>query len=144
MVSALTENEKRYALSKVRIERARELVVESERLLNEESFKSANNRAYYAIEKSMKALLAIKGLDATTHNGVMKLINLHFIHQGDGSFSQDDYKMILRAVQIRNVSDYDDFYIASKQEAKEQVSNARSMLQKVEIYISKMMEKNDN
>ena len=86
MGSALTENENRYALSKVRIERARELVAESERLLNEESFKSANNRAYYAIEKSIKALLAIKGLDAATHNGVMKLFNLHYIHQGDGSF----------------------------------------------------------
>lgn len=53
--------EKEYyeALAKVRLERAKELLQEAKDLLEKDAYKSANNRAYYAIEKSLNALLAI-------------------------------------------------------------------------------------
>ena len=60
------------ALAKVRMERAKELLVEAKELLNRESYKSANNRAFYAIEKSVKALLATEQIEVTTHNGGLK------------------------------------------------------------------------
>ncbi|MCM1181913.1 MAG: HEPN domain-containing protein, partial [Roseburia sp.] len=44
-------------LVRIRLERAAELVSEAEALLEKEMFKSANNRAYYAIEKALSALL---------------------------------------------------------------------------------------
>lgn len=34
--------------------------------------------------------------------------------------------MITRADQIRNASDYDDFYVASKEETRQQVENAKN------------------
>lgn len=46
------------ALAKVRMERSGELLTEAKDLLDKEAYKSANNRAFYAIEKSVKALLA--------------------------------------------------------------------------------------
>ena len=39
---------------------------------------------------------------------------------------------------LREKSDYDDFYIASKNEAEEQLTNARLFLQKVEQYLKDM------
>ena len=45
-------------LAKLRLDRARELLTESQELLEKGAYKSANNRAFYAIEKSIKALLA--------------------------------------------------------------------------------------
>lgn len=50
-------------LAKVRIERAEELVEEAQELLKNERYKSANNRAFHAMEKTMKALLAMKEID---------------------------------------------------------------------------------
>ena len=44
------------ALARVRIDRAKELLDESMELLEMGAYKSANNRAFYAIEKSIKAL----------------------------------------------------------------------------------------
>lgn len=44
-------------LAKVRLERAKELLRDAEDLLTKESYRSANNRAFYAMEKSIKALL---------------------------------------------------------------------------------------
>lgn len=49
-------------LARVRMMRAEELLEESKELLQRESYKSANNRAFYAIEKCLKALLATGGL----------------------------------------------------------------------------------
>ena len=47
-------------LANIRIERAEELLQEAKSLLENGSYKSANNRAYYSFEKSIKAILTIK------------------------------------------------------------------------------------
>lgn len=122
-------------LAKVRLERAKELLEDSQDLLEKGSYKSANNRAFYAMEKSIKALLAIKEIEVTTHNGGLKQFNYIFIHKGDGSFTVEDYQKIAKAEQIRNVSDYDDFYIAGREETKQQVDNAKYIVDKAERYL---------
>lgn len=126
------------ALTKVRLERAKELVIESKELLEKGAYKSANNRAFYAIEKSIKALLALKQTDVITHNGALKQFNVYYIYNGDGTFTKEDYQMITRADQIRNASDYDDFYVASKEETKQQVENAEKIVEKVSNYIDSL------
>lgn len=50
--------------------------------------------------------------------------------------SMHNYQMIAKAERIRNASDYDDFYIASKEETQQQVSNAEYIVRKVEEYIN--------
>lgn len=129
------DNQYQKELAKVRMERARELLTEAQELLQKGSYKSANNRAYYAIEKCIKALLAIKKTDASTHNGVLKQFNYFFIYQGDGTFTADDYQKIAQSEQVRNASDYDDFYVASKEESEQQVINAEYLIDKVENYL---------
>ena len=124
------------ALAKVRMERAKELINEAKELLDKEAYKSANNRAFYAIEKSVKALLATEQVEVTTHNGGLKQFNFIFIFKGDGTFTPDDYQKIARAEQIRNASDYDDFYVTSKVEARQQVENAEYIVSKIETYIN--------
>lgn len=122
-------------LAKVRLERAKELLRDAEDLLTKESYRSANNRAFYAMEKSIKALLAMEEIEVATHSGGLKQFNYVFIHKGDGSFTVEDYQRIAKAEQIRNVSDYDDFYVASKDEAKQQIDNARYIVDKVQRYL---------
>lgn len=51
------DKEQGMILAKIRLDRAKELLNESLELLERGSFKSVNNRAFYAIEKSIKALL---------------------------------------------------------------------------------------
>lgn len=122
-------------LAKVRMERARELLDEAVSLLERDAYKSANNRAFYAIEKGIKALLALESIDVTTHNGALKQFNFRFVYQGDGTFNAEDYQKIARAEQIRNISDYDDFYVADKGEARQQVINAGYIIDKIIDYM---------
>ncbi len=109
------ENIKDLAL--VRLDRAKELLDDADYLIGTDSFKSANNRAYYATEKALKAVLALKGKDAKTHSGVIALFN-YFICNYNEFFDRSDLKTIRKMDRIRNASDYDDFYIAGKAECK--------------------------
>ncbi len=49
-------------------------------------------------------------------------------------FTDEDYRLIAKAEQIRSVSDYDDFYVASKEETKKQVENAKYLIAKINAY----------
>lgn len=122
-------------LAKVRMSRAKELLEEAVALLEKGHFKSANNRAFYAMEKSIKAILAMEQIEVTTHSGGLKQFNYAFIHKGDGTFKAEDYQKIAGAEQIRNASDYDDFYVASKDETKQLVENTKYIVNKIENYI---------
>lgn len=122
-------------LASVRMERAIELVDGAKELLQNERYKSANNRAFYAMEKTMKALLAIKEIDAVSHNGCLRQFNVHYIKERVGGFEPGDYKRIANAQRIRNVSDYDDFYIADKKECQQQVEMATEFLNKARIFM---------
>ena len=65
----------------------------------------------------------------------IKQFNYLFIFKGDGIFTSLDYQKIVNADQIRNASDYDDFYIASKAESKQQVENAEYIVNKINNYL---------
>lgn len=125
-------------LARERLKRAKELLEESVGLLERGSYKSANNRAFYAMEKSIKALLALERIEAATHNGGLKQFNYMFIYKGDGTFTPEDYQKIAGAEQIRNASDYDDFYIASKEEIGQLIENTKHIVNKIEEYIAQL------
>ena len=125
------------ALALVRLDRAKELYIESKELVKMDSYKSANNRAFYAIEKCIKALLATQQIDVETHNGAVSQFNLIFIHNRDNSiFTKNDYQKIAKADRIRNASDYDDFYVVNKEVTRELLDFAEDFLGRTEEYIN--------
>lgn len=123
------------SLVSLRFERAKELYFEAKELVNMDCYKSANNRAFYAIEKCIKALLATQQMDVETHNGAVSQFNLLFIHQKNTIFTKFDYQKIAKADRIRNASDYDDFYIVNREETKELIDFVGNFLQKTEEFI---------
>lgn len=77
-------------LAKIRMERSFELLEEAKVLLSMNAYKSANNRAFYAMEKGVKALLAMKHTDVKTHNGALVQFNKLFIGNDDTFFDKAD------------------------------------------------------
>lgn len=122
-------------LAAVRYDKARELLTDAESLLERDSYTSANNRAFYAAEKAIKAVLASVGKDAGSHNGMIRIFNQEFIHKSDGYFTHEDLQKLQSMERIRNASDYDDFYLASKEECVDQVKKAKEIVEKVNIYL---------
>lgn len=130
-------NEKDYeSLVQVRFARAKDLYYEAKELVRMNCYKSANNRAFYAIKKCIKALLATRQMDVETYNGAVSQFNLLFIHPEDTKFTKADYQKIAKADRIRNASDYDDFYIVNKEETKALLEFVKDFLERTEGYLA--------
>lgn len=86
-------------LSKHRIEQAKEDLVASEMLYNGKLYKSANNRAYYSIFHSIKAVLALEPIDFKRHKDVIAYFNKNYIHPE--TFPKNMGRKIVEASKIR-------------------------------------------
>lgn len=121
-------------ISKVRLEHAKECLQDAKLLLAGESYRSAANRAYYAVFHAMRAVLALDGVDMKHHSGIISEFRRCYIKTGvfDVSLSE----LISELSTMREGSDYNDFFIVSKTETIEQVQSAEFFLTAVETYLN--------
>ena len=121
------------SLSKVRLERANECLEDAHINLENERYKSAANRAYYAAFHAMRAVLAMEGLDFKRHSGVISEFRRRYIKSG--LFSITISKYIDELFEIRANSDYNDFFIVSNDTVIRQVQNATSIVREIAHYL---------
>ena len=119
---------------KYRLEMAEERLHSSKVLLEAGSYKDSIGRSYYAMFTAVRALLAMEGQDFSKHAGVIAYFQKEFVKTGkvDRKYS----KYISQAFQIRNNTDYADFFIVSAQDAKEQYEKAKEFLEVIVKYLS--------
>lgn len=119
---------------KYRLEMAEERLHSSKVLLEAGSYKDSIGRSYYAMFTAVRALLAMEGQDFPKHAGVIAYFQKEFVKTGkvDRKYS----KYISQAFQIRNNTDYADFFIVSAQDAKEQYEKAKEFLKVIVKYLS--------
>ena len=123
-------------LAKYRMERAKEMLVASEENLNIGQYRTSLNRSYYAIFHAMRAVNILEGYDSSKHSGVIAYFTQTFLKTE--RLDRDLSKIIKEASYLREKSDYDDFYIASKDEAKKQLENSETFLKKIGEYIEQI------
>ena len=109
-------------LSKHRLEQAREDLGAGKLLYNEKFYKSANNRAYYSIFHSIKAVLALEPIDFKRHKDVIAYFNKNYVNKN--IFPKKIGHKIAEATTIREDSDYDDEFIVKLEETKQQLETA--------------------
>lgn len=98
-------------------------------------YRAANNRAYYSIFHTVCAVLAKEGIAFKRHKDALSYFNKKYIHAG--VFPQDLGRKIVKAEEIRHASDYDTFYIASKEVTMQQIKTAEQILTLAEEYLTK-------
>ncbi len=122
-----------FDLSAYRYKKAEEELAAATMLFNDKLYSSSLNRSYYAMFHAVRSLFAFQKIDSKTHNGVKLLFDQNYIKTGK---IENKYSGILRdAYIIRQKSDYNDFYIASKVEAEKQLKNAELFLRRINNYI---------
>lgn len=126
------------ALVNYRLEQSKENLEEAEVLFENKKFKGANNRAYYSIFHSIKAILAIEKTDFKKHSSVIAYFNKNYI--STNIFSRELGKRVSESRFFREKSDYVDFYIVTREECQKQIETAKIMIQEAERYIEKNME----
>lgn len=126
-------NAKRVDLCQYRMRQAEESLIVAEECCNNKHYKDSINRSYYAAFYAVKALLAIKEIDFKRHKDVMAYFNKNYV--ATGLFPKELGKRLGKAQQKRERSDYDDFYVASEDEAMEQVETARMAIMLIKKYL---------
>ena len=121
-------------LARYKLERAREELDTAELLFENERLKAANNRAYYSIQYSLTAVLCLEPIAFKKHKDTIGYFNKNYVHTD--RFPREIGRNISKAAKIRHASDYDEFYIASKEEAERQIQTAKELADLVDKFIS--------
>lgn len=130
-------DDRQIGLSKYRISEAEDSLKVAKRCLEDGFYKDSINRSYYAAFYSIKSVLALGEVDFKRHKDVMAHFNKEYV--ATGIFSRELGKKVGRLQQLREKSDYDDFYIASKQQAFLQLESAQQLIGEVKKYLKKTL-----
>ena len=120
-------------LSIHRIEQAKDDLKASQILYESKLYKSANNRAYYSIFHSIKAVLALEPIDFKRHKDVIAYFNQHYI--STEIFPKKIGRKVSIASKIREDSDYDDEFVVKSEITQEQIETAKELIELVKEYI---------
>lgn len=120
-------------LSDYRLQQAEESMTVAKTCIGNEFYKDSINRSYYSVFYAIKAVLALGTVDFKRHKDVVAHFNKEYV--ATEKFPRELGRKIGNLKQIREESDYDDFYIASKEEAEDQIKTAELVLQNVKEYL---------
>lgn len=116
-----------------RIEVAKSDIKSAKILLEAGEHRGANNRAYYGIYHAISAIHALDGNAYKRHKDALANFNKKYIKTE--IFPRTLGRRIAEAEEIRHASDYDDFYIATREEAEEQIATAKELVERIEEYV---------
>ena len=121
-------------LAQYRIKRAWEMLEAAKENLKIGQYKTALNRSYYAVFHAMRAANILMGFDSSKHSGVIAFFTKEFLKT---EYMDRKLSFIIKSSSLlREKSDYDDFFIASRTEAEKQVENAGLFVAEVERFIN--------
>lgn len=96
--------------------------------------KDAINRSYYACFYAIKAVLALEEIDFKRHKDAIGYFNKSYV--ATEKFSRELGRKIGMLKQLREKSDYDDFFIAGKEEAEIQIETAELIIAAVKSFVA--------
>lgn len=121
-------------LAQYRIKRAWEMLEAAKENLKIGQYKTALNRSYYAVFHAMRAANILRGFDSSKHSGVIAFFTKEFLKT---EYMDRKLSFIIKSSSLlREKSDYDDFFIASRTEVEKQVENAGLFVAEVERFIN--------
>ena len=126
----------RIDLAKYRLEKAKECLSAASYLLEPEEYLTILNRAYYAIFHAIRAVFAIEGVDRKKHSGVISYFQQNYVKTG--IFDKEFSRIVQEAFEVRQESDYEDFFVISKEDATTQFENAKRFVAEVEKYVNSL------
>lgn len=88
------------------------------------------NRSYYSIFFAMRSIVSLAELDSSKHYGILSLFDRYFVKSK--IFGKEYSAIAHTAFDIRQDSDYEDFYSPSLEEASDQYQNAEKFIKAVD------------
>lgn len=126
-------NDRQKDLCKYRISQSKDSLEVAEMALERGLFKDSINRSYYAAFYAVKAVLALEVVDFKRHKDVMAYFNKTYV--ATERFPRELGRKLGKLQQLREKSDYDDFYLVSREVAEIQVKSAKMVMEEIIKFI---------
>ncbi len=97
--------------------------------------KDSINRSYYASFYAIKAVLVLEKVDFKRHKDVIGYFNKSYV--ATNKFPRELGRKIGMLKQLREKSDYDDFFIVSTEETEMQIKTAELLIAAVKSFVAK-------
>jgi uncharacterized protein (UPF0332 family) len=117
-------------LSDYRLNKAKELTEEAKLLFANRRYDGCVNRSYYAVFSTVRSLLALLGLDSRKHSGIITYFDKCFVK--NGIFSREFSRIVHTSFDVRQASDYQDFYVISREQAEAQLDGCIKFIAEAE------------
>ena len=129
----LTEEERK-SLVEYRLKNAKDTFAEIPVLLVNKFWRNAANRLYYSCFYAASALLIKDGHQTHTHNGVKRLLSLHYVKENkiDKSF----INTYGRLFNLRQRGDYEDWIIIEEDNITSLIEPAQKFIQEIDKLIT--------
>lgn len=127
-------DERQKNLGQYRLQEAEDSLKAARYCLQENLYKDCINRSYYAAFYGVKAVLALGTVDFKRHKDVVAYFNQHYV--ASSIFSREIGRRLATLKQLREKSDYDDFYIASREQAERQLDSAGVIIKSICEYLT--------
>ena len=121
-------------LARYRFARAEQMRRASQTAFAQEDWVTTNNRAYYCLFHAMRSVLALDGMDFKKHSAVISYFNQHYV--ATDVFDRSYGAKFSNAFAVRNHSDYDDFYLFSREETVALMKDAEQFLEDVRMFLA--------
>lgn len=130
----MLQDEDKRVLSDLRYEHAAECLRAAEALYQADDLKGAANRSYYAVFHAMRAVLALDGIDRKHHSAIIAEFRVRYIKTDLFDRSWSD--VIQLQSEYRTSSDYNDFFVISRDEVRDQIDGASGFLEAVKAFLA--------
>ena len=121
-------------LSNYRLQEAKDSLSVAKHCLENSLYKDSINRSYYSAFYAIKAVLAMGTVDFKRHKDVVAYFNQHYVAKT--IFSKELGRKLATLKRLREKSDYDDFYFASREQAQTQLQTAELIVESIIEYLN--------
>ena len=112
---------------------AKEQLISSKILFEDEHYRDSITLSYYAMYSSALALLLKKNISPKTHEGVLRQLAKEYVKEG--LFSKESYDYLYDGRTLRNKSSYDYSIVFTEELAKELIVQAEKFINEVEMLL---------
>ena len=123
-----------YSMARFRLEKAKKDLAAAKATAEQGFFDVSANRSYYAIFHAIRALAAMDHVEMRKHSGYISEFRKRYTKTG--VFDKRLSDILTDAFEVRNESDYDDFFVIAKEDVEQQIEDAKLFLREVEAYLA--------
>ena len=125
---SLNDEEKR-AIIAYRVDKAKKTLDDAKKVIELGLWTTAANRLYYAAYYAVSALLIAQGLNAKTHDGIIRLFNMNYIKTE--KIDMELGRQYNRLFTMRITGDYGDCFDLQEADVKPLLEPAEQLVTKV-------------